>query len=242
MATYTSTITPRLRVTRRSPIASDSSTSRLASDPSHLPDFSQLVDVNLNDMPTSETTEQQSAASRPSTPSTVTRSENPAAVLRALLSRLPPSSPPPQKRSPSSRDPSERESDHDGSESSHAAPSVAQESLRDLFSKARRDSGGTTQKTRHRRNSLDNSEVDASPANARITADKKGKQRSMSDDEVDQFNHSSPKKPSNRSRATPQPVTMEFLRERFDNSLSSQARPRSSSSNRELSPSPYFLI
>lgn len=185
MATYTST---RLRVTRHSPVVSDRSTSHIASGPSRLPEFSQLVDVNLNDMPTSETTEQQSA-SRPSTPSTVTRSEKPAAVLRALLSRLPPSSPPrAQQRSPSPQDPSERESDYDMSETSHATPSIAQESLRDLFSKALRDHGDTPQKSRPRRNSLDNSEVEASPANDRTRTDRKGKRRSLSDDEVDQAN------------------------------------------------------
>ena len=188
MATYTTTITPRLRVTRYSAGSSERSLSQIASGSSRLPDFSQLVDVTLNDMPVSESSDPRQTASRSSTPSTVTRSENPAEKLRALLSRLPPASPPAQRRPLSPQDPSERESDYDMSESSHATRSVAQESLKDLFSKARREPNSTPQKSRPRRNSVDNSEVDASPANNRSRTDRKGKRRSLSDDEVEQNN------------------------------------------------------
>ncbi|KDR75370.1 hypothetical protein GALMADRAFT_552432 [Galerina marginata CBS 339.88] len=232
MATYTPTITPRLRMTRHSPVHYDRSTSQIASTsqsgPSRLPDFSQLVDVNLNDMAMSEASDQPSS-SKLSTPSTVTRSENPAAVLRALLSRLPPDATTPTQSHPTSQQyASERESDYDMSEHTNATPSMAQESLKHLFSKARRNPGDTPQKSRPRRNSFDTSEVDASPGVEKERADNKGKRRSLSDDEIEPTNQSSSRnRLGTRSRTSHQPVTMEFLRDRFSNSHVSPSRPQS---------------
>jgi hypothetical protein len=68
-----------------------------------------------------------------------TRSDNPAAVLRALLSRLPARPPSPTKSSSEQ----ERESDFDTISESNAAPSIAQESLKQIFSNVLRDPGNT---------------------------------------------------------------------------------------------------
>ncbi|KAF8972910.1 hypothetical protein BDZ97DRAFT_1648569 [Flammula alnicola] len=222
MATYTSSVTPRLRVARNSPLNYDRSSqiaSASESGPSRLPEFSQLVDLNLNDMAMSEASDQLSTSTIPA-PSTSTRSENPAAVLRALLSRLPAQSKSPTpSQSPSQQYLSERESDYDMdiSERGNATPSMAQESLKDIFSKARRDPGDTPQKMRPRRNSVDTSEVDASPRVEKQRADHKGKRRSLSDDEMDNANRLSQRR-ATRFKPSPQPITMEFLRERFSDS------------------------
>lgn len=107
--------------------------------------------------------------------------ETPAARLRALLSRVPnhPSSP---SYNPVPISPSEVESDFDMPQSGPATPSVARESLKDIFSRALRD---TPQKGRHRRNSIDISEVEASPRVEKERAKNKGKRKSLSDEEPD---------------------------------------------------------
>lgn len=188
MATPTLSLssTPRLRMTRHSPIHYDHSqvASTSESGPSRLPDFSQLVDVKLDDM-ASDTTEQPTQ-SRISSTSTATRSDNPAAVLRALLSRLPNQSSTPRPQSPQQY-PSERESDYEDQELTDATPasrSQAQESLRNIFSNARRDPD-TPRKSLQRRNSFSPSEAEVtSEIHKEISA--KGKQRSFSDDEFEQ--------------------------------------------------------
>jgi hypothetical protein len=67
-------------------------------------------------------------------------------------------------------------------QSGPATPSVARESLKDIFSRALRD---TPQKGRHRRNSIDISEVEASPRVEKERAKNKGKRKSLSDEEPD---------------------------------------------------------
>lgn len=172
-------------MTRHSPIHHDRSqvASISESGPSRLPDFSQLVNVNLDDM-ASDTTEQPTQ-SRTSMTSTATRSDNPAAVLRALLSRLPNQSSSPRPQSPQ-RFPSDRESDYEDQDLADATPtskSHAQESLRDIFSKARRDPD--TPRKSLRRNSIGPTEAGAnSESHQDISV--KGKQRSFSDDELEQ--------------------------------------------------------
>jgi hypothetical protein len=122
--------------------------------------------------------------------------DTPAARLRALLSRVPTSSKSPAMPHPRSS-PSEIESDFDPpTEIPSNTPSIARESLKDLFSRALREPGNTPQKdkTRWRRNSIDLSEVDATPRLQLENGRNKGKRRSLSDEEVDS--------PSSMSSAT----------------------------------------
>jgi serine/arginine repetitive matrix protein 2 len=101
-----------------------------------------------------------------------------AARLRALLNRTKP----PVARPVS---PSEVESDFDPPRFSPTnTPSVFKESLKDLFSHALRDPGDTPVKGKPRRNSIDTSEVEASPR-VRERAKNKGKRKSLSDEEAD---------------------------------------------------------
>ena len=191
----TPVITPRLRMTR-TPLHYDHN-SQIASTfhtggPSRLTEFSQLVDVDLNDMELPDPSDH-SNNSKISTPSTATRSEKPAAVLRALLSRLPADHRnPTPSQSPSQQYPSERESDYDISEPANATPSMAQESVKDIFSKARRDPGNTPKKIQARRNSVGTSEVDASFSIEEERMDSKGKRRSVSDDETEHLDSKPP--------------------------------------------------
>ncbi|KAF7977750.1 hypothetical protein HWV62_2838 [Athelia sp. TMB] len=109
--------------------------------------------------------------------------ETPSARLRALLSRVPRSPSPPRVEKPP---PSEPDSDFDPPRSNVPnTPSIARESLKDLFSRALRDPGDTPQKTRRRRNSIDVSEVEASPRAERERARHRGQRPSLSDEEVD---------------------------------------------------------
>jgi hypothetical protein len=120
--------------------------------------------------------------------------DTPAARLRALLSRIPNNNNNNNNNTASTAHPppldptsiSELDSDFDPSQSSPAdQSSVARESLKDLFSRALRDPGDTPRKDGRRRNSIDVSEVEASPRVARERAKNKGKRRSMSDEEMD---------------------------------------------------------
>ncbi|KAJ6558541.1 hypothetical protein DFH09DRAFT_922512 [Mycena vulgaris] len=134
--------------------------------------------------------------------------------LRAVISRANSSKPPVAR--PIS--PSEVESDFDPPRFSPTTPSVAAESLKDIFSRAFRDPGDTPVKNRPRRNSIDTSEVEASPR-VRERAKNKGKRKSLSDEEAD--------KPSTSFRSS-QAATFDNLRERLDNSrtpLKNQVAP-----------------
>ena len=118
--------------------------------------------------------------------------DTPAARLRAVLARVPTTHAGPSKlskpRSPEPGTPSEFDSDFDVPNSMSVAPSFAQESLKELFSRALRD---TPQKGRRRRNSIDTSEVEQSPRIDRVARERatgKAKRKSLSDDELEKFN------------------------------------------------------
>jgi hypothetical protein len=123
--------------------------------------------------------------------SSATPSDTPAARLRALLAR---SSDSPNGKSPPTRPFAQLSEDGAGSASSRftpATPSVTRDSLKDLFSRARREPGDTPQKSRPRRNSFDTSEMDITPVVDREREQHKGKRKSLSDDEVDKPSASS---------------------------------------------------
>ena len=186
-----STFTPRLRLSRHSSVEYDRGSNLVSTSeagPSRLPNFSQILDLDMKDMPLSDDQFSSSELNTPkiTTTPTPTRSDNPAAVLRALLSRLPAHPPSPtQSHALSVQDGTERESDFDTVSEANVTPSIPQESLKHIFSKALRDPGSTPQKVRHRRNSIDPSEVEGSPRVEKERAKNKGKRRSMSDDEVE---------------------------------------------------------
>jgi hypothetical protein len=149
--------------------------------PSRLPSFSQILDLDMKDMPLSDDQFSSNEQNTPKITTTPTspRSDNPAAVLRALLSRLP-AHPPSSTKSSTEQ---ERESDFDTVSESNAAPSIAQESLKHIFSNALRDPGNTPQKARRKRNSIDSSEVEGRVEKERAT--NRGERRSVSEDEVE---------------------------------------------------------
>lgn len=186
-----STFMPRLRMSKHSPVQYDRS-SNIASvseaGPSRLPNFSQILDLDMKDMPLSDDQFFSSELDTPkiTTAPAATRSDNPAAVLRALLSRLPAHPPSPtQSHALSVQDVTERESDFDTVSESNPAPSIAQESLKHIFSNAFCDPDNMPRKMRDRHNSIDISEVEATPRIERERATNKGKRRSMSDDKLE---------------------------------------------------------
>ena len=153
--------TPRLRMSPVQYRRSRSHASISEAGPSRLPSLSQILDLDMKDMPLSDdqfsfNTPKIINTPKITTTPTPTRSDNPAAVLRALLSRLPAHPPSPTKSSTEH----ERESDFDTVSESNAAPSIAQESLKHVFSNALRDPGNTPQKSRRKRDSTDSSEVE----------------------------------------------------------------------------------
>lgn len=91
---------------------------------------------------------------------------------------------------PSPPSDSDRESDFDASSHISEAPSIHQQSLRQLFSRAMRDPDDTPKRPKQRRNSIDASQVEESPRKERVErerADNKGKRRSMSDEEAERL-------------------------------------------------------
>ena len=176
---------PRLRISRHSNDASNATMSTPQAGPSRLPELTQLMDVNLSNIDGSDSNDddRESTPKMTSVPSLASSSpvDTPAARLRALLSRVPTRSPTTPLLHPRSS-PSELESDYEGPQ---PPPSVARESLKDIFSRALRDPGDTPRKAARRRNSIDMSEVDASPRVERDQMKDKGKRKSLSDDEVE---------------------------------------------------------
>ncbi|KAG6811990.1 hypothetical protein H0H92_004955 [Tricholoma furcatifolium] len=134
--------------------------------------------------------------------------ETPADRLRALLAMTP------KPASMSQLPPStyDNASDFDPPNAlSESTISSARDSLKDLFSRARRDPGNTPQKeaVRRRRNSIDISEVEASPRVEQQRAQNKSNRKTLSDEEVDPARSS---EASFRSQAT----TFDILRERLN--------------------------
>jgi hypothetical protein len=118
-----------------------------------------------------------------------TSADTPAARLRALLSRIPNTSPPNASGPPPPHQPllsttSEVESESE-LQYSPAASRSTRESLKNLFSRALREPGDTPRKERQRRNSVDVSEVEATPRVEMERAKNKGKRKSMSDEEAE---------------------------------------------------------
>lgn len=107
--------------------------------------------------------------------------------LRDALSRMNSLNSPTAPAPPSD---SERDSDYESVDRTSEAPSFHQQSVRKLFSRALRDPGDTPQKPRHRRNSIDASEVEESPRKERVSrerAEYKGKRKSISDEEAERL-------------------------------------------------------
>jgi len=193
-----SLLIPRVRLVRRTPSprvqeSSDMDFTPVAGPSSALPQFN-VPDEEDDNQPTprmpfkaiSSTSSSYGpssefgAATFPAIPS-----DTPAARLRALLARSAESPdgkyPPPRPFAP----PSGYDTDTPSSRFTPATPSVIRDSLRDLFSHARREPGDTPQRSRQRRNSFDSSEMDITPIVGREREQHKGKRKSLSDDEVD---------------------------------------------------------
>jgi serine/arginine repetitive matrix protein 2 len=124
--------------------------------------------------------------------SSATPSVTPAARLRALLARS--SDLPSGKYTPAR--PFVPPSETGSGTAPSATPSIIRDSLKDLFSHARREPGDTPQKSRPRRSSFDSSEMDITPVVGREREQHKGKRKSLSDDEVDKPSASFPLTPS----------------------------------------------
>ncbi|KAK0455404.1 uncharacterized protein EV420DRAFT_1272569 [Desarmillaria tabescens] len=173
---------PRLRVSRTPRNNFDSP----QSGPSRLSDpiASNSVELNIGDEPSRNLL---SSFSIMDTSATLPE-DTPAARLRAVMARLPP----PSSSStaiPTPPSPSERESDFDQPHFGSSNASVAQESIRSIFSRARRDPGDTPRKdNRPRRNSFDATEVQASPRAQKVRQERAGnigRRQSMSDEEIE---------------------------------------------------------
>ncbi|KAK0195210.1 hypothetical protein F5146DRAFT_1024624 [Armillaria mellea] len=180
---------PRLRVSRmpRTNFGSPHSGSSRLSDPiasnsvefnvDNEPSRNLLSSMSFSMMDASATLPEATAADR----------------LRAVMARLPPS--PPSDATPTPPSPSERESDFDQPHFGSSTASVAQESIRSIFSRARRDPGDTPQKdNRPRRNSFDVSDAEAKPRAQKVKQEKAGnigRRQSMSDEEIERHSHRS---------------------------------------------------
>ncbi|KAG6888002.1 hypothetical protein C0992_009955 [Termitomyces sp. T32_za158] len=193
---------PRLRLTRNPHALERFLSSSLLPEPAGV-----LDDDNDRD-------DDQESTPKVSSTALLDATGTPAARLRALLALSPASSkstPKPPSRS------SDIDSDFEPLNASYGStPSVARESLKGIFSRAMRDPGNTPQKGKFkaRRNSIDTSEVDASPRVERQRNENKGKMKSLSDEETD------PAKTSETSFRSSQAATFDILRERLINSHS----------------------
>ncbi|KAK7692899.1 hypothetical protein QCA50_004534 [Cerrena zonata] len=142
--------------------------------------------------------------------------------LRSLLARAKDTPPP---RQPESRSPSDVASDFEPLNPSTTSNSIASQSLKELFSRVRREPGDTPKKTVKRRNSIDASEVEDSPRLERVWKERvsyKGKRRSMSDEEAEMsVGHSRKSEVPHRSSA----ATFDALRQRLSSSTSKPSEP-----------------
>lgn len=193
-----SLLMPRVRLLRRTPSprvqeSSDMDFTPVAGPSSALPQFNVLDEEDDNQptprmplraIPSTSSGYGPSSEFGASTVSAIP-SENSVARLRALLAR---SSESPDGKYPHPRPfapPSEYDTSAPPSRFIPATPSVIRDSLKDLFSHARREPGDTPQRSRQRRNSFDSSEMDITPVVGREREQHKGKRKSLSDDEVD---------------------------------------------------------
>ncbi|KAI0371109.1 hypothetical protein BV20DRAFT_942621 [Pilatotrama ljubarskyi] len=183
---------PRLRISRFSPQSNNQVLTPVAG-PSHNPDYLHPDDDDDED---AESTPRMAASAIPDKQSPRTAgtpglpADTPAARLRALLARVPNTPDSATPHASSSRPPvlpsgSEPDSDFDPPYSTVTASSIARESLKELFSRALRDPGNTPRKGKQRRNSIDASEVEASPRVEEERSKYRGKRRSLSDEEAE---------------------------------------------------------
>ncbi|TFY81628.1 hypothetical protein EWM64_g2393 [Hericium alpestre] len=197
-------IPPRVRVSRNAYVNSDASTtptagpSRLSPKNPYLSAAGALDEGELEDM---DATPRISARARLPSPSTATPSmqlnlteDTPAGRLRAILARVPNSSASQLLHEPAPQTPSALDSDFDDPPPkwNTTAASIARESLKDLFSNARRDD--TPEKRGRRRNSIDASEVEDSPRVDKVAQERaknKGKRKSLSDEELEKSSKAS---------------------------------------------------
>jgi len=128
--------------------------------------------------------------------SSATPSDTPAARLRALLARSSDSPNGKYSHTRSFAPPVEAGTGIVPSRFTPATPIIIRDSLKDLFSHARREPGDTPQKSRPRRSSFDSSEMDITPVVSREREQHKGKRKSLSDDEVDKPSAPFPLNPS----------------------------------------------
>ena len=189
---------PRLRLTRHSPPSRADTLNTPIAGPSHSRTSPEALRAHFYDeedaeatprMPTARIADSPEAAITPTLPL-----DTPAARLRMVLARVPNNRSPPRastSRLPQPTTPSEPDSDLDPPYSITATPSIAKESLREIFSHALRGSETTPQKPKRRvrRNSVGSaSEVDPSPRVEHVQQERtrnKGKRRSMSDEEAE---------------------------------------------------------
>ncbi|KAI0331188.1 hypothetical protein GY45DRAFT_652275 [Cubamyces sp. BRFM 1775] len=215
---------PRLRISRFSPQSNNEVLTPVAG-PSHNPDLLYASDDDED----AESTPRMASSAIPEkqspqhTTTTGLPADTPAARLRALLARVP-NTPPDSAtpHAPSFRPPvvpsgSEPDSDFEPPYSSVTNPSIARESLKELFSRALREPGNTPRKGKQRRNSIDASEVESSPR-VEERAKYKGKRRSLSDEEAEKSKHIEPSERSFRSSSAAS--AFDALRQRLDGSTS----------------------
>ncbi|PIL34057.1 hypothetical protein GSI_03766 [Ganoderma sinense ZZ0214-1] len=214
---------PRLRLPRHSPPYKDQALTPVAG-PSHNPDFLHADD----DDDDAESTPRMSASamldkhSPRTVPSSGLPTETPTDRLRALLARIPNSPDGGTPHASSSRPPfalpstSEPDSDFEPPHSVAATPSIARESLKELFSNALREPGNTPRRVgRPRRNSIDASEVETSMGVEEERAKYKAKRLSLSDEEAEKSRRTEPSARSTRSSAA---SAFDALRQRLNQS------------------------
>ncbi|RPD78464.1 hypothetical protein L226DRAFT_457869 [Lentinus tigrinus ALCF2SS1-7] len=212
---------PRLRLPRYSP-QSQALSPIAGPSHSHNPDY---LHPDEDDEDAESTPRMSTSAipdkSSPRSPATPGLPSEPTARLRALLARVPnsPNGTTPHARPaltlPSSSEP---ESDFEPPHSTITTSSFARESLKELFSHALREPGNTPRKNgRPRRNSIDASEVEASPRVEEERAKYRGKRRTLSDDEVEKSGYTDSSEMSHRSSAA---STFAALKQRLDQSTS----------------------
>ncbi|KAG6920101.1 hypothetical protein DXG01_010169 [Tephrocybe rancida] len=204
---------PRLRVSRNSH-AYDNLLSGSSLD--YLPDPSSgATTAPVDDSDSNDRDDDQESTPKMTSMATLRDPfETPAARLRAVMARTPGSSKTTPMPLPPSQ-PSDNESDFEPPNATYETThSSAKESLKDIFSRALRDPGNTPQKvkTKPRRNSIDTSEVEASPRVQRQRAQNKSNRRTLSDEEIDPINS------SEASFRSSQAAKFDTLRERLTDS------------------------
>ncbi|KAH8108092.1 hypothetical protein BXZ70DRAFT_35830 [Cristinia sonorae] len=223
-----SLIVPRLRLTRHHPRMKQDTSSTPIPGPSRLytDDFLAVPDDDNDDsQSTPRLSNHAKLASEKNSPIHQTAppltADTPAARLRALLARVPNNTPPASSRTYRPPSPSDLESDFEPVESSSNTPSIARESLKELFSHALRDPGDTPQKGRRRRNSVDASPV-VDKTVERERAYNRGKRQSMSDEEAEKIAQIA-RRGERSSRTSGAAATFDALRERLAQASSSSS-------------------